>query len=813
MGTKIQPQTKDLQFTFSFFRNLWIKDSSTITLQELYSQVTGPLWKPQTECYRKLKNRPDRENEAKMVKASMPVVIAEGILRPKRSHAATNLASMSLLAMYDLDHAGKRTPVIKELFRQLPYVAYTHTSISGEGLKVLVYLDARTTEEYPLAYAICQQTLERIATHPCDPKCARITQPCSCVWDPEAYLNPNPTPYPWREELAADPSLQTLVRSAGNDPAYACLSGSNTKGSPIPPVTEACGYIETFIRSFAQYHSLQKGNRHESMLALGRSARRKGFSKEELEKLISIMRVKIVSESYSFQELRKDLSSGYQYIDLSYSTQKEANQPLSLPTLTYTPVSPENPLLEEEDVSINDEKILSSTAMIPDEVYQHLPAFITKALKVVSNQRGKDMLLLGILANLRACMPEVSTVYDQCPYSPHLYILIIANSAAGKGILSLANLLPTAIDKHMQKENKQKKNDYERKLQEWEQRKHSSHKETQETGTEPATCPEEPDYHHLCGSANTSKNQLIRRLKSNGPLGMIITATELDTISCAIKQDYGKHDDVLRNAFHHEAVSTDYKTDKELICAEEPHLALCLSGTPDQLPSFIHSSKNGTYSRFTIYSCVVPWKFRSAAPTKGIENHRLYYQELSREVLEMFFFLRQSPTEITFSDKQWEEHTEYFSNVLDAVASERANAPGSVVLRSALVVARIASIFTALRKFEEGLQMKEYMCNDEDFHSAMAIVRTTLQHSLLLESSLPGDTTKAKPLRSYFRIGKIFNMLSDYFTLKDIKEKALSENVSESSLYRYLHQLIETKHIEKQGNKYHKLKKITLKEA
>ena len=87
-----------------------------------------------------------------------------------------------------------------------------------------------------------------------------------------------------------------------------------------------------------------QGNRHESMLALGRSARHKEFSKEELEKLISIMRVKIISESNSFQESQRDLSSGYQHIDLSYTPQKGANPPLSLSTLTYTFVSLENTL-------------------------------------------------------------------------------------------------------------------------------------------------------------------------------------------------------------------------------------------------------------------------------------------------------------------------------------------------------------------------------------------------------------------------------------------------------------------------------------
>ena len=109
--------------------------------------------------------------------------------------------------------------------------------------------------------------------------------------------------------------------------------------------------------------------------------------------------------------------------------------------------------------------------------------------------------------------------------------------------------------------------------------------------------PEEPEYYHLCGAANTSKNQIVARLKTNGDLGLIINATELDTISGSMKQDYGKHDDVFRAAFHHEPVATDFKVDRQMICAEEPRLALCLSGTPNQLPIFIHSTDDGGYSR------------------------------------------------------------------------------------------------------------------------------------------------------------------------------------------------------------------------
>ena len=69
--------------------------------------------------------------------------------------------------------------------------------------------------------------------------------------------------------------------------------------------------------------------------------------------------------------------------------------------------------------------------------------------------------------------------------------------------------------------------------------------------------------------------------------------------------------------------------------------------------------------------------------------------------------------------------------------------------------------------------MKEYICTDKDFHAAMQIVQTTLNHSLLVSSSLPGDEVKSKPLKSYFRIRTVVESLPTTFTYKEIKEKAL----------------------------------------
>ncbi|HJD75294.1 MAG TPA: DUF3987 domain-containing protein, partial [Bacteroides reticulotermitis] len=147
---------------------------------------------------------------------------------------------------------------------------------------------------------------------------------------------------------------------------------------------------------------------------------------------------------------------------------------------------------------------------------------------------------------------------------------------------------------------------------------------------------------------------------------------------------------------------------------------------------------------------------------------------------------------------QWEEHTAYFDRLLNEVASEQADAPGSVVLRAALIVARIATVLTAIRKTESTLRMKEFICSDEDFHSAMEIVKATINHSLLLISSLPGDEVKPKPLKSYFRIRTVLDLLPKKFTYKDVRDKALLLGIPERSTCRYLKKLLELNYLDKQ---------------
>ena len=113
-----QSTTTNRKFTISifFFRNTWSKESTIITLHNLYLQTIGTLWKAQTECYRKLQDRPDRSNEAKMVKRRHACRHHRGHLPPALQPCRSQSGKMSRLAMYDLDHLNERTSAVKALF-------------------------------------------------------------------------------------------------------------------------------------------------------------------------------------------------------------------------------------------------------------------------------------------------------------------------------------------------------------------------------------------------------------------------------------------------------------------------------------------------------------------------------------------------------------------------------------------------------------------------------------------------------------------------------------------------------------------------
>ena len=70
-----------------------------------------------------------------------------------------------------------------------------------------------------------------------------------------------------------------------------------------------------------------------------------------------------------------------------------------------------------------------------------------------------------------------------------------------------------------------------------------------------------------------------------------ICESEADTITNALKQEWGGFNDVLRKAFHNETILSSRRAYFEYTKIEAPKLSLSITGTPNLafLPSRIHT--------------------------------------------------------------------------------------------------------------------------------------------------------------------------------------------------------------------------------
>ena len=66
-------------------------------------------------------------------------------------------------------------------------------------------------------------------------------------------------------------------------------------------------------------------------------------------------------------------------------------------------------------------------------------------------------------------------------------------------------------------------------------------------------------------------------------------SSEISTMSTALGLDFGKFDDILLKAAHHEEISSSFKNEGEPLIVRKPRLALCLSGTQESFAGFFRS--------------------------------------------------------------------------------------------------------------------------------------------------------------------------------------------------------------------------------
>lgn len=781
----------------SFYFSVFDEHAVDMTLEEFVKLLRGERWKVQVEEYQRLKAS-GRETEAKKLKRKLAALVIAG--RCDGSHAETNLKQWSGDAMLDVDKCNGRVSEFLQVLKDTPWVKAAWRSVSYDGLKLVVRVEAESVDEYRLAYALVAWHVAQLLAFPCDMSCKNPTRPCFASYDPEAFFRPDTEVFSWRRFVTEHPDRVGEI--------LAELKVKTPAGASGPPVA-ASGMLHTFFNEFLEQNPFVDGKKNEFLLKLGRIARYKGVGEEELARLKTLAVERLAGMGCAAGDIPPRIDSGYRYADMNKGSGTPASRAHKAQGSPMRYSEPNEGEEEAELEKLEADKLRREVPCLPDELFDRLPDFLKRGLTHVRNKRERDILLLSMITNISGCLPGVRMNYGGMVYSADLYLVALAGSGRGKGVMQLAAILPAAIQEYYDELNRKDEREYRQKLLKWnlEERLAAQEKRVPDLDQ----CPEMPVERILKVAPNISKSQLILALEAGGAVGLVMNASELDMISSAMHQEYGKHDDVMRAASQHEEVSSYFKTDHRLVVVSDPHLALCASGTPAQLHKFISSLENGMYSRVAFYVGQAHWEYKSANPGKARLDMRAYFKGMGEELLRMFIFLSGSPTEVVFTEEQWKEHTERFRTYLREVVAEDDDSPGAIVLRHGLMMSRIAMVLTALRKCEPQWNTSEWKCSDEDFHTAMQIVDVLLEHSLLLSTSMDDTAGRIRPVKAFFKLRPVLKKMPREFTYSELMAAANEAGLPTASVKRYLLRLVYYQIVEKEDGKYRKTGKSWLR--
>lgn len=395
----------------------------------------------------------------------------------------------------------------------------------------------------------------------------------------------------------------------------------------------------------------------------------------------------------------------------------------------------------------------------PESLFPELPEFLQKVVAVAISNEERDILLLGSLGAISACLPKVSDIYDGKRVFPNLFLFITAQASAGKGRLVHCRQLVNPIHKELREQAKLHKQHYELEMAEY------NSKKGKEDGIEKPAKPPEKMLFIPANNSSTGAYQLLGDSDGRG----LIFETEGDTLAHAFKSDYGNYSDGFRKAFHHETISYYRRTDREFVDIESPCLSTVLSGTPKQVSALIPNAENGLFSRFIFYFMNVRpvWKNVFASQTdNGLDD---YFEALGNEFYELYKEIMQNePKQFYLTADQQEQFNQVFGQIQEKYMNLQGLDYMATIRRLGLIAFRISMIFSALRIMEmrhikydknivafdsttgeilskscqTGDTSHKLICEERDFQASFSMVKVLVKHSSKVFVELPQEEPK-----------------------------------------------------------------------
>jgi hypothetical protein len=459
-----------------------------------------------------------------------------------------------------------------------------------------------------------------------------------------------------------------------------------------------------------------------------------------------------------------------------YHLTKSAGVSVSIPQPTKSPslggVGEVKPTKEEtEDLEEMQETNLPT---FPDEIYTDLPSLLQKVVAKSNSPEDRDLLLLGSLVVISACLPKVYGIYAEREVYPNLFLFVTAQASAGKGRLTLCRKLVDPIHRSLREVSRLEFEEYQRTLTEYAATKNKTDVER----------PREPPVKMLVIPANNSATGLFQILNDNNGSGLMFE-TEGDTLALTFKSEHGNYSDGFRKAFHHETISYNRRKDREFVEIQNPRLSALLSGTPKQVSALIPSAENGLFSRFIFYFMNVRPVWNDVFANSSDQTLDSYFNHLGMQFFDLYKHLECQVEPIRFSLTlgQQQAFNAYFAQTQNQYLCLYGADYLATVRRLGLITFRIAMILTALRIMDDGDIHSPLICRDSDFNTALSMVKILVQHASMVFQQLPSEavTTAPKNQKQQF-----LDELPPEFCRKDYLAVAQKLNIPDKTAEKHI---------------------------
>jgi hypothetical protein len=275
-----------------------------------------------------------------------------------------------------------------------------------------------------------------------------------------------------------------------------------------------------------------------------------------------------------------------------------------------------------------------------------------------------------------------------------------------------------------------------------------------------------------------------------------ICESEADTITNALKQEWGGFNDVLRKAFHNETILSSRRANFEYTKIEVPKLSLSITGTPDQVEGILNSTQNGLASRFMFYSFYTPPKWKKTF-TKNISHSKQnQFMKFTQDLCNKFS--SQRSIQFNLTESQGDILDNIFSETLDEKYQLHSGDSSSLVVRLGEITYKIAMVLSAVRTDEPVME-----CEDRDFETAMKLTEVYLAHGLNVFEKINNRENKL-PLNEE----RWMNKLPKEFTSSEAISIAKKLGIKERTVYKKLRDYVENELLKKvKTGLYRKLSK------